>query len=345
MVFAIDGRGLAGAPRGVARYATGMLDALRAGHPQDDLVLVEAGAPGTGRGHAVRMGLTGRPPLERLAGGADAVWAPAPRPLAVGARTGLVLTVHDRSWEERPGDFTAYERLWHRVARPRRLAARADRVLFDAPVVRDDVVAAWGLDAARVRVAAPGVDAPVRPLAPLPPGLPARWFVWVGALEPRKAPDVLAAAWARARADGLQAGLVVVGTGRQAGALDLPGAVRLGAVDAPTLATLLTHALAVVAPSRGEGYGLVPREALAHGTPAVVTDLPVWRDALGDAALRVPVDDAEALAAALRRLEDEPGLRAQLVAAAPPQPTWAAAADVLHVALHEAAAERRRGGR
>ena len=39
----------------------------------------------------------------------DVVWAPAPAPLAVGA-TPFVLTVHDRSWEERPQDFTRYER-------------------------------------------------------------------------------------------------------------------------------------------------------------------------------------------------------------------------------------------
>ena len=38
-------------------------------------------------------------------------------------RVPLVLTVHDRSFEDRPSDFTAYERLWHRLARPGALAA------------------------------------------------------------------------------------------------------------------------------------------------------------------------------------------------------------------------------
>ncbi len=340
MVFAIDGRGLAGAGRGVARYAGKLLDALQELHPEDEYRLLAPGAPGTRRSDAVRMALLGRPRLETLVGGADAVWAPAPRPLAVGPRTGLVLTVHDRSWEERPGDFTPYERLWHRVARPRALVRRADRLLFDTATVRDDVVAAWGLDPSRARLAAPGVAAPDDAPQPLPPGITAPFLLWVGALEPRKRPDLLAAAFRSARASGLQAELVVVGEGREAPALTGPGIHALGRVDDAVLGALLPRALALVAPSRGEGYGLTPLEALAHGTPAVVSDLPVFRETLGGGALRVSPEEPAALAAALLRLEREPGLRAALVAAAPPRPTWEAAAEVLHTALHEAAGAR-----
>ncbi len=336
LVVAIDGRGLAGARRGVARYAAELAEALRAGHPGDEYRLLAPGAPGSSRGAAARMAATGRPRLDALVGGADAVWAPAPRPLALGART-----VHDRSWEERPEDFTAYERLWHRAARPRRLAARADRLLFDSATAREEVVAAWGLEPARTRLAPPGVAAPAPgPPGPLPVGVREPFLLWVGALEPRKAPEVLAAAFARARAQGLAARLVVVGAGRAAEALCGAGVVRLGAAEDTTLRALLPRALALVAPSRGEGYGLGPLEALAHGTPAIVSDLPVFRETLGGGALRVPVGDVAALAAALLRVEREPGLRAALVAAAPPRPTWAAAAAVLHSALHEAAGAR-----
>ena len=341
MVFAIDGRGLAGAHRGVARYATGLLAALRQAHPEDDYRVLEPGAAGSGRGAAASMALAGRPLLEELVGGAAAGWAPAPRPLAIGPRTGLVLTVHDRSWEERPADFTPYERLWHRVARPRALAGRADRVLFDTVAVRDDVVAAWGLALERTRIAPPGVAAPASgPPPPLPDGVQEPFLLWVGALEPRKAPDVLAEAFARARADGLRAQLVVVGAGRLAGVLTGPGIHALGPADDATLAALLPRALAVVAPSHGEGYGLAPLEGLAHGVPAIVSDLPVYATTLAGGALRVPPGDVEALAAALLRLEREPGLRDALVAAAPPRPEWRAAAAVLHAALHEAAAAR-----
>lgn len=336
MVIGIDGRGLAGPQRGVARYAGALLAALRSAHPEDEHRLLAPGAPGTSRAAAVRAGLLGRPRLDVLLGGVDAVWLPAPRPAAVSAATGLVVTVHDRSWEQRPGDFTAYERLWHGVLRAPRLARRADVVLFDTAAVRDDVVAAWGLDPGRARVAPPGVEPP----GPAGPPQERTFFLWVGALEPRKAPDVLATAWAAARTAGLAADLLVVGSGRMSDALNGPGVHHLGALGDAELAALLPHALALVAPSYGEGYGLTPLEALAHGTPAIVSDLPVFRETLGGAALRVPAGDARALAAALLRLEREPGLRGELAAAAPPRPRWEAAAEVLHGALRDAAAAR-----
>src|SRR3954453_16299206 len=88
-----------------------------------------------------------RPRLDRLLGGVDVVWAPAPAPLALSLGVPLVLTVHDRSFEGRPGDFTRYERLWHRLARPRALAARAAAVACDAEAGRADLARAWGVAA------------------------------------------------------------------------------------------------------------------------------------------------------------------------------------------------------
>ena len=67
--------------------------------------------------------------------------------------------------------------------------------------------------------------------------------------------------------------------------------------------------------SREEGFGFTPLEALSAGVPAVVSDLPVFRETLGDAALTVPPGDADALADALLRLEREPELRDRLVEA------------------------------
>src|SRR3954454_12983238 len=110
-----------------------------------------------------------RPRLDRLLGGVDVVWTPAPAPLAVSSGVPLVLTVHDRSFEERPGDFTPYERVWHRLARPRALAARASAVVCDAEVVRDDLARAWGV---RATVVAPGRLETGPSAAPLHPPRP-----------------------------------------------------------------------------------------------------------------------------------------------------------------------------
>jgi glycosyltransferase involved in cell wall biosynthesis len=221
--------------------------------------------------------------------------------------------VHDRSWEQRPEDFTPYERVWHAAARPRALARRAARVMCDTDVGRADLVVAWGLDPDRVRVAhlAPAVIAPApRPSSSAP------YLLYAGALEPRKAPDVLLAAHGLARSRGLRAELWFAGEGRLAPELSAPGVRRLGRVGDAALAGLYAGALAVVLPSRIEGFGLVPVEALAQGTPVIASDLPVLREVLGnDGARFVAVGDVTGLADALLELEADAALRARLVAA------------------------------
>jgi glycosyltransferase involved in cell wall biosynthesis len=331
MRVGVDARALL-AGRGVARFTRGLLGALAEQYADDTWVAFVPGRTPVAPVHPsvtlVRHRLGGRalfgaaavarrPTLAALIGGADVIWLPAPAPVAPGAP--YVLTVHDRSWERRPHDFTAYERAWHALARPRALAHSAAAVTADSQAVATELAAAWGV---RATVVSPGVTA-----LPAPP--PAgRYLLYVGANEPRKATDVLAAAHARARERGLDADLVMVGD----------GAVR---VDDAELAALYAGALAVVQASYLEGFGLPPLEAAAHGTPAVVSDLPCFAETLGDAALRVPPGDADALADALLRIAGDDALRARLGAAARDRAaayTWERAAAALHALLAEAAA-------
>jgi glycosyltransferase involved in cell wall biosynthesis len=340
MRVGVDARALL-AGRGVERYARGMLAALADGFPDDEWVAFVPGrapvAPVAGaRLVRNRLGgrplfgaaaIAGRPTLAALAGGVDVVWLPAPAPVASGAP--YVLSVHDRSWELRPGDFTVYERAWHRLARPRALAREAAAVTAVSRAVAADLEEAWGV---RAEVVSPGVTR-LAPASPAPAGEPLaapggrRYLLFVGAREPRKAPDVLDAAYSRARARGLDAELVVVGD----------GAAR---VDDRELASLYAGALAVVQPSFLEGFGLPPLEAAAHGTPAVVSALDCFAETLGDAALRVPAGDAHALAEAMLRIAGDEALRARLGAAARERAaayTWERSAAALHALLAGAA--------
>jgi glycosyltransferase involved in cell wall biosynthesis len=337
MKVGVDARALL-AGRGVARFTRGLLAALADGHGDDQWLAFVPGrapvAPVHPRVTLVRHRLGGRalfgasalarrPTLAALLGGVDVAWLPAPAPVAPGAP--YVLTVHDRSWERRPQDFSAYERAWHRVARPRALARGAAAVTTDSHAVAAELRVAWGVQAT---VVSPGVDggpsaAPVPSAVPVPE----RYLLFVGARDPRKGLDVATAAHQRARAGGLEAELVVVGDG-------------LRRVDDAELAALYAGALAVVAPSHLEGFGLVALEAAAHGTPAVVSDLPCFAETLGDAALRVPVGDVAALADALLRIGGDGTLRARLGAAARERAalyTWARAAAALHPLLARAA--------
>jgi glycosyltransferase involved in cell wall biosynthesis len=331
MRVAVDARALL-AGRGVERYTRGLLTALATGFSDDEWVAFVPGraaieaVPGVrlvrsrlgGRAVFGAAAVLRRPTLAGLVGGADVVWLPAPAPVAPGAP--YVLNVHDRSWELRPRDFTAYERVWHRLARPRALARAAAAVTADSHAVAGDLLAAWGV---RATVVSPGV----RALASARAAVRAPYFLFVGARDPRKGLDVLRTAHSHARSRGLGAELVVVGDG-------------LARVDDRELAALYAGALAVVAPSHLEGFGLPPLEAAAHGTPAVVSALECFAETLGDAAVTVPPGDADALADALLRVESDAPLRARLGEAARERAaayTWERSAQTLHELLVRAA--------
>jgi glycosyltransferase involved in cell wall biosynthesis len=339
---AVDGRALrpgVAHRRGVARYVRCMLEALGEAEPADDYLVVVAGAGDPEPFRAPNVGLVrsrvpgrllfgaaslaGRPRLDRLAGGCDVAWVPAPTPLALSRGVPLVLSLLDLSFEHRT-DFGYYERLWHRLARPERLTREATRVICLSGPVRDAAVARWGLSPERMRVVPPGAGKP--PVTPdelggdgaageLPAGVNRPYLLAVGALEPRKLPGVLVEAHRIAGSRGLEAGLVIAGDGPLRSELERSQATVLGHVPDPVLEVLYAGALALACVSRDEGFGFTPVEALARGAPAVVADLPVFAETLGAAALRVPAGDAEALAEALLRLEREPGLRERLVAA------------------------------
>lgn len=353
MKVGIDARALSG-DRGVARYLRELLDELAVRFPDDEYRLLLAGAlperiPAGAVVHHDRRpqrllfaaaALTGRPRLDRMLGAdIDVVWAPAPAPVAVSPGVPFVLTVHDLSFEARPRDFTPYERLWHRLARPRALAARADRIICDSAATRDALRSTYAVAEDRVAVVTPGVRPGAAERAPSPRPT----FLAVGALEPRKAPDVLCRAFARARADGLDADLVFAGAGRLAGDLGGPGVRVLGAVSDAELDRLYASATALVMPSWLEGFGLPPLEAAVRGVPSIVSDLPVFAETLGDAALRVPAGDEVALARALRRFADDAALRDDLgarAARAVRTLTWSRAADRTRAVLAEAAGGR-----
>ena len=121
--------------------------------------------------------------------------------------------------------------------------------------------------------------------------------------------------------------LMIVGTGPDRPRLEAE-ARRLGVADrlvlaggVPRLAPYYLAADAFWFPSnaRSEAFGLVQVEAMASGCPVLNTAIPhsgvPWVSPHEETGLTVPMDDPAALAAAARRLLDEPGLRDRLSAA------------------------------
>ena len=186
------------------------------------------------------------------------------------------------------------------------------------------LAADYGIPSDRLSVVQPGTD---RVAARVRENAGEVVLLAVGAVIPRKGYDVLVAALARLAR--LRWHLVIAGDGGRSpetlrrleaeiAAFDLADRISLlGAVSSEQLASLYQRCDLFVLPSRFEGYGMVFAEAIAHGLPVVGTTAGAIPETVPDAAgVLVPPDDVETLAAALRRLIEDPAERERLAAAA-----------------------------
>ncbi|MGH7108548.1 MAG: glycosyltransferase, partial [Acetobacteraceae bacterium] len=87
-----------------------------------------------------------------------------------------------------------------------------------------------------------------------------------------------------------------------------------GAVDDVTLAGLYRGALAVVVPSRAEGFSLPVIEGMAAGVPVLASAIPAHAELISEPALLFAPDDFSALRALLERVHREPAFAAGIVA-------------------------------
>jgi glycosyltransferase involved in cell wall biosynthesis len=182
----------------------------------------------------------------------------------------------------------------------RRLVQRARLVLCPSQALVDD---AWALGARDVRVVPSGVEIPEEVGAPDEPP----HVLFVGRLSEEKGVDELLEA-----TSGLPR--VIVGDGPLRARV--PEAV--GFVAPHALGPYYERAAVVVCPSRREGYGVVAREAMAHGRPVVATAVGGLADAVEDGVtgILVPPRDPAAVRAAVERLLQDEELRGRLGAAA-----------------------------
>ncbi|MCZ7540676.1 MAG: glycosyltransferase family 4 protein [Anaerolineae bacterium] len=150
-------------------------------------------------------------------------------------------------------------------------------------------------------------------------GLPAQYLLFVGTFEPRKNIPTLLHAYDRLRRD-LPGAPPLVLAGRRGWLYDdihrTAEALALGDhliwVENPPrddLPALYSGAAALALPSHYEGFGLTALEAMACGTPPVVSDRSSLPEVVGEAGLRVNPDDADSIADALRRLLTDSALR------------------------------------
>jgi D-inositol-3-phosphate glycosyltransferase len=247
----------------------------------------------------------------------------------------------------------------------RGLVGRAERVVTVSAAERDGIVRDYGVAPGRVTVINPGVDGSIfRPgpglaLGDLPSQLrrAAGYLMMIGRVQPLKGQDLAIRALALLE-PGLRPALVVTGapgSGHLEYAAQLKALARdlgvagdvvfLGTQEAVRLAGLIQGARATVMPSHSETFGLVAVESAACGTPVIASDTTGLRSSVvaGATGLLVRSRRPAAWARALRRLLDDPPLRARLSAGGITlgrERTWDHVAAALAAVYAPLAAER-----
>jgi len=241
--------------------------------------------------------------LPRIAD-ADVLWGPHGT-IPLGLRIPAVVTLHDFSSITMPGRHLLKTVVSFDLFIGKSLE-RARRVAAVSKAIAEDAVRGFGVSRSRIEIIPNGVDDFFQP------GDADRdCILFVGTLEPRKGIDDLIAVWLSLPEP--RPGLVLCG--ERGWRVRVPSGVEVtGWVDRERLRALYQQARIFVYPSRYEGFGIPPLEAMACGAPVIATRTGAIPEYADGAALLIDAGDRDGLRdAMLKLLRDEP-LRRDLAA-------------------------------
>ena len=236
-----------------------------------------------------------------------------------------IVTVHDLGYKHFPAAHPVLQRLYLDIT-TRYSQARAALVLADSQATAADLGRFYGTAADKLRIVYPGVDAIDSNSATAAIdsvhakyGLPQRYFLFLGTLQPRKNIKRLIQAFLRWRQehDGDRAALVLAGARGwlfdEAWLAGLDSVHVTGYIDETDKGGLLAGSIALVFPSLYEGFGFPALEAMHCGCPVIASKTSSLGELVGEAGLLVDPLDVSDIAAAMGRCSEDEALRARLI--------------------------------
>jgi glycosyltransferase involved in cell wall biosynthesis len=208
-----------------------------------------------------------------------------------------------------------------------RWLARCDLFLPISRHAADDLTSILGVPESAIAVTGCAFDPAFESVPARWGGLPGRHLLVVGGGDPRKNPDVVIRAHAGSAA--LQRGsgipLVIAGNYGPSDAMAFRAIARAaggradlievpGHLPDPALLELYGRALAIVCPSRDEGFDIPVVEGMAAGLPCLASDIPVHAELVTDPACLFPADDDSALRPKLEQAVADAAWRAATLA-------------------------------
>ncbi|GHU26879.1 glycosyltransferase WbpY [Betaproteobacteria bacterium] len=252
-----------------------------------------------------------------------------PNYLAYRFKGPTVITVHDLSWIRYP-DTHPRERIRAMDRYFPRSLERVSAIITDCEFVKNELVEVFGVSPDMVHPAPLGVSSLFRPVSSeqaasilMKHGFEfGKYFLSVGTLEPRKNITTIIDAFRRLRPEIQERyPLVLVGMrGWLTSSIDAKiqplvekGLVKvLGYVPDQQMPALYSGATAFLFPSLYEGFGLPPLEAMACGTPVIVSNSSSLPEVVGDAGASFDPQDVEGITEAMSRILDDAAWRESL---------------------------------
>ncbi len=238
--------------------------------------------------------------------GCDALWLPH-YPVPLLTRTPLVATIHDVAHLALPDLFTSIQKTYARLMF-QAVRRKAAELLFVSEFSRQEFLRLVGAPRGGMTVTHNGVDQDWFKLPLVYKPAQPQYFLAIGNIKPHKNIQLLCRSFAKI-AERCNVDLVLAGeysgfrsaeASTETLAAICPGRIRFtGLVDQERLARLMCGATALVFPSRYEGFGLPPLEALAAGVPVVASNIPPVREVCGEHARYFSPDSEEELAQAM----------------------------------------------
>lgn len=267
------------------------------------------------------------------------LWSPANTgPLLV---RNQALTIHDLSPLEHPEWFKKSFALWYRLCLPS-LAKRVRVIFTPSEYVKQKVMGRFAVT--NVIVTPNGVNTAIfQPAARQNEyEFPKKYILFVGSLQPRKNLTRLLQAWHAVKDDFKDTWLVVAGdAGRVFRAVKFFADERirfLNYVSEADLPGLYAQAELLVLPSFDEGFGLPAIEAMACGTPVLVSNGGALPETVGDSGFIFDLSKPESLVTALRNILCDNALRLSLKEkglARARSFTWQSTAELIWNTLNE----------
>ena len=241
--------------------------------------------------------------------------------------TPTVLTVHDLIFRRYPAHHKRLNR-WYLNATMPLFCRRAGHIIAVSEQSKRDVIEAYSIPPDKITVIYEAADPrfcpqPVDVLGDVRAryGLPDRYLLFVGTIEPRKNLGRVLAAFEELHAEGLTEALVIVGKrgwlyddffARLEQSPAKQSVIFPGFVPDVDLPAVYAGAQAFAFPSEFEGFGLPVLEAMACGTPVVCSNTSSLPEVAGDAAFLVDPLDVGALTDGLAHVLQDETLREQM---------------------------------